>query len=249
MPRQSSTAPTTPPSLGANLQRLRMARGWNLSRMAEHTGLPQSTLWKIEHGQMSLNYEKLYQVAATLKIDVRELFTTDEEMARPPVSTGRRVIDRVGDEPLSADHHYRFRFLCTELKDRLMVPYYLEVGGRSDAVDPAEPSSVKMSQLIGERFVFVLDGPVEFHSRHYATAMLHAGDCLYVDAEMPHAFVSPTDARARLVSVVTSTDEQYLEQARAAADRGRGDASDVLHTQREAGMRSAKKASRRAPRR
>ena len=237
--------PADAPSLGRNLRRIRQERGLNLSYMAQHIGLPQSTLSKIENGQMSLNYDKLVLVAAALKIDPHELFATDAELARPPVSTGRRIIDRYNAEPLRAIQHYEWRFLCTELKDRRMVPYYMEVGGPKEALDPDNPTSIRMAQLIGERFVYVLEGPVEFHSKHYSTAVLQTGDSLYVDAEMPHAFVSSGEKRAKLLAVITSGDEQYLEVARLSTELGLGDVSDRLHAQRQALLKTPRRASRK----
>ncbi len=58
---------------------------------------------------------------------------------------------------------------------------------------------------------------MEFHSEHYEPTLLQTGDCLYVDASMPHAFVSPGKTKARILSVVTSGDEEYLEAVRRAA--------------------------------
>jgi hypothetical protein len=195
---------------------------------------------------MSLNFDKLIQVASGLNIDVSDLFVTDADLVRAPVSNGRRIIDRVGEAPLRVVDHYRYRYLCTELKDRLMVPYYLEAGTPVAPTDSSDPVSPKLTQLIGELFVFVLEGPVEFHSLHYSTTVLQSGDCLYVDAEMPHTFVSPTGSRARLISVVTSNDEQYLEQARHAASRGAADASHRLRAQRLAALKRKNSAADKA---
>ncbi len=205
------------PDLGTNIKRLRRSRGWNLSRLARESGLPQSTLSKVEAGQMSLNYQKLLQLARALQTDVRSLFATPAEIAVADGNMARRAVDRQSSS-FQQDLHYRFQFLSTELKHRLMIPILLEV------VYSEEP--LTFSQLMGERFAYVVEGPVEFHCDQYETVTLETGESIYVDAAMPHAFVSPTEGiRARLITVVTSGNLEYLDLARDAASRGDPDAS------------------------
>jgi transcriptional regulator with XRE-family HTH domain len=212
------------PDLGRNLKRLRQRLGWNLSRLAAEAGLPQSTMSKVESGQMSLNYDKLWGVATVLQVGVEELFAPADAPLLKAVPTARRTIDRRGGK-YGTDDHYRYRHLSTELRERLMMPVLIQVGERSG--DAALP----MTNLIGERFAHVLEGPVEFHCEHYEPVTLETGDSLYVDAAMPHAFVSPPGARARVIAVLTSSDREYLKLCREAALLGDADASS-RHRQR-----------------
>ncbi len=215
------------PDLGRNLKHLRWVRGLNLSQISAAAGIPQSTLSKVENGQMSLNFEKLLRLARALDIGVERLFVSEEDEASRRPATGRRALDPWAEAKLTVDH-YVFRFLCTELKNRRMVPMYYEVGDRAEAEDPDRPGHVRMMNVIGERFTFVLEGPVEFHSEHYEPSILQTGDSIYVDASMPHAFVSPTKVKAHILSVVTSGDEEYLEAVRRATLAGDPNVSDRI---------------------
>lgn len=208
------------PSLGANLRALRSERGWNLSRLAEATGLPQSTLSKVENGQMSLNYEKLFQVAEALEVDIARLFTVEPGAA--PRAMARRAIDRHSDRGFGIDGYYRFKHLSTELKNRLMAPLLIEVSAPKATQRRDEAA---MMNLVGERFAYVLEGPVDFLCAQYKTVTLQTGDCVYVDADMPHGFLSPPGVRARILTVLSSADPEYLKLVREAAMRGEADAS------------------------
>jgi transcriptional regulator with XRE-family HTH domain len=207
------------PDLGQNLKRLRQRLGWNLSRFAAEAGLPQSTMSKVESGQMSLNYEKLWHVASVLQVNVEQLFARAGDRSADTTATARLAIDRQSAQ-FFRDDHYRYRHLSTELKKRLMMPMLLEVGER-----PAT-GTLPMMDLVGERFALVLDGPVEFHCEHYEPVTLQRGDSLYVDAAMPHAFVAPKGVHARVLAVLSSSDSEYLALCREAALRGDADVSN-----------------------
>ena len=205
------------PDLGTNIKRLRRSRGWNLSQLAKESGLPQSTLSKVEGGQMSLNYRKLLRLASALEMDVRSLFATPSEIAIADGNMARRSIDRASLSFGPMDH-YKFMHLSTELKNRLMIPILFEVAHTD--------SEIPMMDLMGERFAYVIEGPVEFHCEQYEVVTLETGDSIYVDAAMPHAFVAPgKGATARVLTVITSSNLEYLDLAREAAATGGTDAS------------------------
>ena len=62
------------PTLGLLLRDLRARKGWTLKEMSERTGIPVSTLSKVEHDRLTLTYDKLLQVSEGLKIPLAELF-------------------------------------------------------------------------------------------------------------------------------------------------------------------------------
>lgn len=214
-----------PPSLGENLRWLRKRKDWNLNRLAKESGLPQSTLSKVEHGQMSLNYEKLLQVAKALDVNVALLFEDEKARNAAPVATARRTIQRASSAPMGRDEQYEFLHLCTELKNRLMVPIFLRVHDRGTVDDAESPYSVSLQHIVGERFAYVLSGRVQFLTEEYETVELETGDSLYVDAAMPHAFVARPGETADILAVVTSDDPEYLEFVRHRAAQQHPDAS------------------------
>ena len=211
------------PSLGENLRLLRRELGWSLTKVAGAAGIPQSTLSKVESGQMSLNYDKLVRVASALDIDIKSLFKTPAEIEKSHAQLARRTIDR-GESGIELNYeNYRGRYMCTDLKNRLMIPLLLEVkdtaGSRSD-------NPISMMNVIGERFAYVIDGPVAFHCDHYEPTILEAGDSIYIDAAMPHAFVAVEGKRAKVLTLLASSNSVYLKIAQDAAMRGDTDATE-----------------------
>jgi mannose-6-phosphate isomerase-like protein (cupin superfamily) len=55
----------------------------------------------------------------------------------------------------------------------------------------------------GEEFTYVLEGELDFHSELYAPVRLRAGDSIYFDSEMGHAYLKATPERCRLLCSCT----------------------------------------------
>ena len=81
------------PTLGRILRELRSHRGWTLKEMSERSGIPVSTLSKVEHDRLTLTYDKLLQLSQRLHIRISELFA-ESEPADEGV-TARRSIGRI----------------------------------------------------------------------------------------------------------------------------------------------------------
>ena len=73
---------TRHPTLGSLLHALRLRKGWTLKEMSERTGIPVSTLSKVEHDRLTLSYDKLVQLSQRLSIRISELFA--DPRRRPP---------------------------------------------------------------------------------------------------------------------------------------------------------------------
>lgn len=233
---RAASQPTQPierPSLAMSLKRLRAEREMSLSALAALSGLPQSTLSKVENGQMSLNYDKLVVLAEVFEIDIRQLFMTEADAAIEIAQMARRVIDRANDT-FAAFNHMGFRYLSTELRNRLMLPALFDVG------TPSVPDDmVEMMDVVGQRFAFVVEGPVDFLCAQYEPVTLQTGDAIYIDSAMPHAFVARNGRRARIVTVLASSNPEYLELAREATKQGAVDASNTFRQRARA--RTARK--------
>src|SRR5690242_21835193 len=80
---------------GAAIRRLRLARGWSLAQLSEASGVPVSTLSRVELGQNALNYDKLIRLCRALDVDLDNLVARQAEQAPPPAS-GRRSVDKAG---------------------------------------------------------------------------------------------------------------------------------------------------------
>ncbi len=97
---------------GVTLRAVRNRMGWTLAEVGKRTGLPVSTLSKIENGKMSLSYDKLVRLSEGLDIDIAQLFATDTG-APPAALNGRRSITRAGEGSRSKP---RITATCTQVR-------------------------------------------------------------------------------------------------------------------------------------
>ena len=120
------------PTLGCILRELRSHRGWTLKEMSEHSGIPVSTLSKVEHDRLTLTYDKLLQLSQKLNIRMSELFAEgegDEEGV-----TARRSIGRQEDSIRVTTPNYDYYYLCTEIRKKRMIPVLTKIRSFVDKI-------------------------------------------------------------------------------------------------------------------
>ena len=191
------------PTLGAVIRNLRAARGWTLREMSERTGIPVSTLSKVEHDRLTLTYDKLAQLSEKLDIRIADLFTGADSSSDPGV-TGRRSIGRMEDAVRVDTPNYDYYFLCTDLRRKRMVPILTRI--RAKSLD-------EFGDLIshaGEEYIHVLEGAIIVHSEFYDPVTLKTGEAIYIDSSMGHAYIAAADCDEALVLGVCSSDDHGL---------------------------------------
>lgn len=188
---------------GAFLREFRLAHGLTLAEASRKTGLPVSTLSKVETGKMSLSYEKLVKVSNGLGIDIAQLFSGAASAA--PVAqmpTGRRSITLAGEGPTIRTAAYDYSYPSADLLNKQLNPMILDVGARS--IDEFGA----LMRHPGEEYAFVIEGQCEFHSDIYAPSLLKTGDSIYFDASMGHAYVAVGDGPCRVLCVCSAKDAE-----------------------------------------
>ena len=194
-----------PPNLGTIMRALRDRYGWTLKEMSKHSGIPFSTLSKVENGRLTLTYDKLQQVSQRLKIPMSELFAIPGE-GREPQVTGRRSIGRTADAVRVTTPNYDYYYLNTELRRKRMIPVLTRV--RAKTIE-------EFGDLVhhpGEEYIHVLEGRAEVHTEFYDPIVLEAGEAVYIDSNMGHAYIAAEGCdEAVLLGVCSSADEQLLE--------------------------------------
>lgn len=168
---------------GAAIRKLRLSRGWSLAALSEQSGVPISTLSRVELGQNALNYEKLMRLCRALEVDLEGLVTREAETA--PAASGRRSVVRAGDGPPTRVGGNTGRRGADDLLSKSLSPIVIDVTARS--LDVHGPLATQPC----EAYVLVLDGQVEFHSHLYAPLAMHKGDGVYFDAAAGYALVAP----------------------------------------------------------
>lgn len=186
---------------GIFLRELRTEKGWTLAEVSERTGIPVSTLSKIETGKMSLSYKKLLRLSNGLEIDITQLFAAASSLpAATHAATGRRSITAAGEGPSIQTATYNYTYPSADLLNKLLNPMIIDIKVRS--IDEFGD----LMRHTGEEYVLVLEGECEFHSDIYAPSLLKTGDSVYFDASMGHGYVAVGEGPCRILSVCSAAD-------------------------------------------
>ena len=196
---------TRHPTLGSLLRALRSRNGWTLKEMSQRTNIPVSTLSKVEHDRLTLTYDKLLQLSQRLNIRMSELFADPTGVAEPVV-TARRSIGRIDDAVRVNTKNYDYHYLCPELRKKRMIPVMTLI--RAKSVE-------EFGELVhhsGEEYVYVLEGRIKVHTEFYDPVELNAGESIYIDSNMGHAYVTAAGCEeATVLAVCSSADESLME--------------------------------------
>lgn len=194
-----------PPTLAAVMRGIRVRNGWTLKEMSARSGIPVSTLSKVEHDRLTLSYDKLQQLSQRLKIRMSDLFAEDEEESAPRV-TGRRSIGTLEQAVRVTTDNYDYHYLCTDLRQKRMIPIITRIRAHS---------AREFGELVhhhGEEFVYVLEGEIEIHTEFYDPVALKRGQSIYLDSSMGHAYVVAEGYEEALVlGVCSSADDGLMD--------------------------------------
>ncbi|HLI66252.1 MAG TPA: XRE family transcriptional regulator [Caulobacteraceae bacterium] len=196
---------------GTALRRLRLEQNWTLAEVSRRTGLPISTLSKVENNKLSLSYDKLVRISQGLDIDIAELFASDLGASPEPPAPGRRILTRAGEGRRIDTDNYRHLYPAAELLHKRFNPIIAE---------PQATSLEQFGDLVrhpGEEFALVIAGAVDFYSEHYAPVRLETGDSVYFDSNMGHAYVKSGRGRCQLLSICSATEAQLIRSVQAEA--------------------------------
>lgn len=178
---------------GAAIRKLRLSRGWTLADLSAQSGIPISTLSRLELGQNALTSGKMIRLCRALDIDVEELLSQEEKPL--PTVSGRRSVVRAGEGRTVRIGDGLGRLAAADLLCRRLTPVLLDV-----TVERLAEDSV-LNAHDGEVYLLVIDGEIELHSDLYAPLPLGPGDGVYFDAACGYALVAPRGpGRALLVA-------------------------------------------------
>lgn len=197
---------------GDRIKQLRVERGLTLADLSVKTGLPISTLSKIENGRTALGFDKLTKLAAGLGTEISDLLQAPgPRLAAPaaqPAQAGRRSITRRSEGPEVETLLYDYRYVATDLLKKAMTPMFMAIKTKGP------DDKIELSRHAGEEFILVLEGEVSIITEYYAPAVLQKGDVMYFDAGMGHAYINNSNKPAAILSISSASLEE-LEMTRA----------------------------------
>ena len=195
------------PTLGALLRGLRHREGWTLKEMSAKSGIPFSTLSKIEHDRLTLSFDKLQHLSQRLGMRMSELFAEDTG-DRSPAVTARRSLGDIDKAVRVTTPNYDYYYLCTELRRKRMVPVITKIRASS------REEFGELVSHAGEEFIYVIKGRVIVHTQFYDPVTLEEGQAIYIDSDMGHAYVTAAGCHeAEVLGVMSSTDDDQLMQS------------------------------------
>ncbi|WP_044559961.1 helix-turn-helix domain-containing protein [Azospirillum sp. B4] len=212
-------------TLGQLIGALRQRNGWTLKQMSDKVGIPLSTLAKVEGDKLSLSYDKLERFTARLGLSMAEFLAQGQGQGPsagtapdgPPIITGRRSLTSDSNAVRIHTGSYDYEYLCTDLRQKRMVPILTHVLAHS----LAEFGDLVRHQ--GEEFIYVIQGTIEVHLEFYAPVTLRQGQGIYIDSMMGHAYVAKDCERALVLGVCSSDDSNLqgdlIQQAEESAER------------------------------
>lgn len=179
-------------SIAARLRELRRDAGLTLNDIAVRSGISVSTLSKVENDKVSPSFSNLLLLADAFGISLTELIG---EREREAPATARIAVTRANDISFTRTRSYDMGPLCSDLLDKRMSPF----------LDRVYPSNADMSDRLvsheGEEFIYVLEGALEIHTKHYKPIRLERGDSAYLDSQMAHSYRTVTENPAEMLMI------------------------------------------------
>jgi transcriptional regulator with XRE-family HTH domain len=185
------------------MRALRARYGLTLKEMSARTSIPFSTLSKVEHDRLTLTYDKLQLISERLNVRMSELFAEPED-APTADANSRRSIGNLATALSITTQNYDYFYLSSELRNKDMIPILSRIKARSLA---------EFGPLVrhdGQEFIYVLEGAIVVHTEHYDPVTLVAGESVYIDSRMGHAYVAADGFEQAMALCVCSTTQEEL---------------------------------------
>jgi transcriptional regulator with XRE-family HTH domain len=176
---------------GVAVRKLRLAKGWTLQELSEKSGVPLSTLSKLELGQSSLTYDKILRICSALDVDPGLSILQQASVTTAP--TGRRSVTRAGEGEPVVFNGNKATIAAQDLLSKSFTPIVLQL----------QNAEGKRQTLPGEVYLHVISGTAMLLTDVYAPLKLNVGDAIFFDGGTEHRLQSATDTPATVLLIVT----------------------------------------------
>ena len=134
--------------IGSNIRRLRRVQRLTLQNVADKCGYTRSLLSKIETGKVVPPMSTLVKIAGALNTNIAAIMAEGERLDCVFIPADK------GKKPVPTESGYAVLPLAVDFKEKKMQPFIFSIR-REDLSD-------KANSHIGEEFIFVLEGSMEF---------------------------------------------------------------------------------------
>jgi transcriptional regulator with XRE-family HTH domain len=165
--------------IGAKVRALRLKKKIGLVDLGRHTGLSPALLSKIERGRLFPTLPTLLRVALVFGVGLEYFFAGAREKPLAAVVRKRQRVE-LPERQGARDAAYRFASLDYPATERRFNCYYAEFF-------PVAPEKLRPHDHAGVEFIYVVRGVLSVHMNDDEHA-IGAGDAIYFDSTVPHAY-------------------------------------------------------------
>jgi mannose-6-phosphate isomerase-like protein (cupin superfamily) len=166
-----------------------------LVELGHHTGLSPAMLSKIERGQLFPTLPTLLRIALVFSVGLDYFFVSAREKPLVGVVKGKDRL-RFREKAGGGEVAYEFESLDYTAMDRRLNAYYAEFF-------PVAPERLRFHQHPGGEFIYALEGSLAVHVAE-GEYTLKAGDSMYFDSGVPHAYRRSGNGSCTAVVVTTA---------------------------------------------
>ncbi|PSS59113.1 helix-turn-helix domain-containing protein [Pseudomonas sp. BBP2017] len=196
--RPGTQPPIDRTEVGARLRTVRKSQQLTLKQLSERSGVPVSTLSKMELAQVSVSYEKLAAAARALNVDIAQLFRS-AEMGDAPAST-TVVVHSLPSTPGYSTGTYDYHLIAGEFPERLMTPMYARIIARE------RQQFDEFIRHPGQEFALVLSGRVRIEFETGEAVSIGAQETAYFNSNVGHIYLSESEDGGDAQVMVVMTD-------------------------------------------
>ena len=185
-------------AVGARLRQVRKARQLTLKQLSELSGVPVSTLSKMELAQVSVSYEKLAAAARALNVDIAQLFRASGAIHAPIPATV--VVDSLPEAAGYSTGTYDYYPIAGAFPERRMTPAYARIFARERG---------QFDDFIrhpGQEFAMVLSGRVRIEFETGEAVSIGPQETAYFDSQVGHIYLSESEDGGDAHVMVVMTD-------------------------------------------
>jgi len=180
--------------VGEKLRALRLKKKMGLVELGKHSGLSPAMLSKIERGRMFPTLPTMLRIALVFGVGLEFFFAGARDRPLVVVVRAKNRV-QLPDRPGTQDIAYRFQSLDYPATERRFNCYLA-------TFNPVAREKLRRHQHPGVEFLFAIQGTLCVHLGEEEHE-LAAGDSMYFDATVPHAYRRAA-GRACSALVVTS---------------------------------------------
>ena len=165
--------------IGAKIRTLRLKKKIGLVDLGKHTGLSPALLSKIETGRLYPTLPTLLRIALVFGVGLDFFFAGARDKPLVAITRKDQRVE-LPERPGNREASYRFASLDYAATERRFNSYYAEFL-------PLAPEHLRPHDHAGVEFIYVIQGTLSVHIEDDEHA-LQAGDSIYFDSTVPHAY-------------------------------------------------------------